>query len=242
MDDTMKVKLEGFEGPLDLLLHLIKKLEIDIYDIPMVLITEQYMQYVQAMKELQLDSASKYMVMAATLLSIKSKMLLPVEEAKADQEDYEDPRQELVDQLLEYQKFKEASQWFDKEQEQQLGFYTREMSDVSQYVKDTALTPDLYNPRDLARVMNRILQVEKESDVTIKTVNRSTITIEAQMHYIEQQLSSETSLTYQDMVLKHSLTYQVTTFIAILELVKKQKATITQQHPFSSLYVQRKEE
>ena len=242
MDETMKVKLEGFEGPLDLLLHLIKKLEIDIYDIPMVLITEQYMQYVQAMKELHLDSASKYMVMAATLLSIKSKMLLPVEEARSEEADYEDPRQELVDQLLEYQKFKEASKWFDEAQEQQLGYYTRETTDISQYVTDHSLTAGLYQPTDLMKIMNHILQVKQDSEPPVKTVNKEAITIEQQMGYIETQLQHTPHLTYQEQVWQHSLTYQVTTFLATLELAKKQRVTLRQPQQFATLYIDRKEE
>ncbi|GAE43404.1 segregation and condensation protein A [Mesobacillus boroniphilus JCM 21738] len=107
------VKIEAFEGPLDLLLHLINTLEIDIYDIPVAEITEQYLMYIHAMKELQLDVASEYLVMAATLLAIKSKMLLPKHEAELEDEfefDHEeDPRNELVERLIEYKKFKEAA-------------------------------------------------------------------------------------------------------------------------------------
>lgn len=110
----INVKVEGFEGPLDLLLHLIQHLEIDIYDIPMAEITEQYMLYIHTMKELELDVASEYLVMAATLLAIKSKMSAPKQEEEIveDIEDWEpeDPREELVTKLIEYKQFKEADQ------------------------------------------------------------------------------------------------------------------------------------
>jgi segregation and condensation protein A len=101
---AIPVKLEVFEGPLDLLLHLIEKNKIDIYDIPIALITEQYMDYLKEMEKQDLDNMSEFLVMAATLLKIKSRMLLPQEET--DEEEPEDPRQELVERLLEYKKYR----------------------------------------------------------------------------------------------------------------------------------------
>ena len=101
------VKLEVFEGPLDLLLHLIEKNKVDIYDIPIVLITEQYLDYVSKMDTKDMDVMSEFLVMAATLVRIKSKMLLPVEEE--EEEEFEDPRQELVERILEYKMYKYAS-------------------------------------------------------------------------------------------------------------------------------------
>lgn len=112
-----QVKIEAFEGPLDLLLHLINRLEIDIYDIPVAKITEQYLLYVHTMRELELDVASEYLVMAATLLSIKSRMLLPKQEEELFDEEFleeeEDPREELIEKLIEYRKYKSAAQKFE---------------------------------------------------------------------------------------------------------------------------------
>jgi len=104
-----KVKLDVFEGPLDLLLHLIKKSEVDIYDIPMATVTEQYLGYIDMMKEMNLDFAGEFLVMAATLVHIKSRMLLPVDEEAAGEEEVADPRAELVRLLLEYQRYKDAA-------------------------------------------------------------------------------------------------------------------------------------
>lgn len=108
----MNFKVDAFEGPLDLLLHLIGQLEVDIYDIPMAEITDQYMEFVHTMQEMELDVASEYLVMAATLLAIKSKMLLPKQELEIDYdtlEEEEDPRDALVEKLMEYKRFKEAA-------------------------------------------------------------------------------------------------------------------------------------
>jgi len=112
-DAAYEIKLDVFEGPLDLLLYLIKKNEVDIYDIPIALITRQYMKYIDLMKSLDLDLAGEYLVLAATLTHIKSRMLLPVSE-EDEEEDEEDPREELVKQLLEYKAFKEAALGLDK--------------------------------------------------------------------------------------------------------------------------------
>ena len=105
---AISVKLEVFEGPLDLLLHLIEKNKVDIYDIPIVLITDQYLEYVSAMQERDMDVMSEFLVMAATLLRIKSKMLLPKDDSEEDEEE-DDPRKELVERLLEYKMYKYAS-------------------------------------------------------------------------------------------------------------------------------------
>src|SRR5438067_1906132 len=109
-----QVRIQNFEGPLDLLLHLIRKSEINIYDIPINLIAQQYLSYIEAMKELNLTVAWEFLVMSATLLQIKSKMLLPADETTADEEDGLDPSDELVRRLLEYKKFKDAARQLDE--------------------------------------------------------------------------------------------------------------------------------
>src|SRR5690606_4106514 len=135
------VKIDAFEGPLDLLLHLINRLEIDIYDIPVAEITEQYLFYIHTMKELQLDIASEYLVMAATLLAIKSKMLLPKHEDEQLEDEIgmemeEDPRDELVERLVEYRKYKEAAEDL-KELEQERGLmFTKPPSDLTDFAKE----------------------------------------------------------------------------------------------------------
>src|SRR5580658_7824178 len=131
MESDYKVKLEVFEGPLDLLLYLIKKEEVDIYDIPIERITNQYMQYLSIMKLLNLEVAGEFLVMAATLMYIKSRMLLPVDQQVADseEEEGEDPRWELIRQLVEYKKFKDAALQLGHREEEQSNLYTRHAHD-----------------------------------------------------------------------------------------------------------------
>jgi len=135
---TYKVKLDAFEGPLDLLLHLINRLEIDIYDIPMAELTEQYIEHLHAMRVLQLDELSEYLVLAATLIEIKSKMLLPVHEGEdfGEEFDYEleeDPRDELVARLLEYRKYKEAAGRLKDSADERSDYFTKSPGDLAQF-------------------------------------------------------------------------------------------------------------
>lgn len=143
---TVLYKLETFEGPLDLLLHLIDKAEIDIQDIPVSVITEQYMDYLQTMQELELDITSEFLVMAATLLSIKSKLLLPkppvieIEDFDYYEDDGYDPRAELVQRLIEYRKFKNiAVQLLDMESERSL-IFTKEPEDLGPLCRRKLIT------------------------------------------------------------------------------------------------------
>src|SRR5437773_10923275 len=121
-----QVRIENFEGPLDLLLHLIKKSEINIYDIPIHLIAQQYLTYIEAMEDLNLTVAGEFLVMAATLLQIKSKMLLPADETAVDEEDGPDPREELVRRLLEYRQVKDAARQLDEHERLWREIYSRE--------------------------------------------------------------------------------------------------------------------
>jgi len=131
----IKIKLDVFEGPLDLLLHLIRSLEIDIYDIPIADVTEQYMNYIHAMKTLELEVAGEYLVMAATLMAIKSQMLLPKQELEEDYDDEyeEDPRDALVAQLLEYRKYKYAADRLSEKAEERSQYYTKDPMDMDEY-------------------------------------------------------------------------------------------------------------
>ena len=135
-DKNYIFKLEKFEGPLDLLLYLIKKAEIDIYDIPIHKITEQYLNYINLMKKLDINLASEFIIMAANLIYIKSKMMLPIE-SDIEEEYFEDPRTELVNQLLEYHKFKNAAMELENLETHQTNLFFREKNQITFNVNDT---------------------------------------------------------------------------------------------------------
>ena len=166
--EEINIKLDVFEGPLDLLLHLIQKLEIDVYDIPIAAITEQYMQYIHAMKSLELEVAGEYLVMAATLMAIKSQMLLPKQEILIEENDpyEEDPRDMLVAQLLEYRKYKYAAEQLSEKAEERSLYFTKDPMDVDAYKeKSDELAANRFNTIDLLLAFHKMLEKKKSRKV-----------------------------------------------------------------------------
>lgn len=237
------VKIEAFEGPLDLLLHLINRLEIDIYDIPVAEITEQYLFYIHAMKELKLDIASEYLVMAATLLAIKSKMLLPKHEDESEEafsyEDEEDPRDELVERLIEYKKFKEAAIEFKSLEKDRGLMYTKPPSDLSEYAKDTHtektdMSVSIY---DMLAAFQKLMRRKKLQKPLATRITRQEIPIEKRMAEIIEQLATGRRKRFQDLFPVHDRSHIVVTFLAVLELMKRQEVFVEQEQNFAEIFV-----
>ncbi|PLS16402.1 segregation/condensation protein A [Bacillus sp. M6-12] len=242
------VKIEAFEGPMDLLLHLINRLEIDIYDIPMAEITGQYMAYIHAMKELELDIASEYLVMAATLLAIKSKMLLPVyeDDSIADNEnDFDDdPRDELVEKLIEYRKYKEAAVEFKQMEEERSLMFSKPPSDLSQFSKEIEpslqeLNVTLY---DMLGAFQKLLRRQQFKKPAFTKITRQEISIEKRMEEIMVNLKKATRRTsFFDLFPRPEKEYIVVTFLAVLELMKLNEIFVEQDSNFAEIYVVSKE-
>jgi segregation and condensation protein A len=240
------VKIDAFEGPLDLLLHLINRLEIDIYDIPVSKITEQYLLYIHTMKELQLDLASEYLVMAATLLAIKSKMLLPKHEEEELEDEFglemeEDPRDELVERLIEYKKYKEAAEEL-KEMEQERGMiYTKPPSDLAQYSEDEQhdlkdLNVSLY---DMLGAFQKLLRRKKLQKPLSTKITRQEIPIETRMEEIISHIKKSRGRTaFYSLFPNEDKEHLVVTFLAILELMKRQEIAVSQEGNFSDIYIE----
>lgn len=239
------VKLDTFEGPLDLLLHLINRLEIDIYDIPMAEITDQYISYVHTMQELQLDIASEYLVMAATLLAIKSRMLLPKQEEIWDEEsfDYEeeiDPREELVERLIEYRKYKEAAADLKLMEEERGLMYSKAPSDLSDYatgiVQDLDLNVNVY---DMIAAYQKLLRRKKLQSPLTTTVTRQEISIEQRMEEITDQLKQISGrISFVQLFPSVEKEYIVVTFLAVLELMKRNEIIVEQENNFAEIFVE----
>ncbi|MCH1624804.1 segregation/condensation protein A [Fredinandcohnia quinoae] len=239
------VKLDTFEGPLDLLLHLINRLEIDIYDIPVAEITEQYLLYIHAMNELQLDIASEYLVMAATLLAIKSKMLLPKQEEELIDEEMdfeleEDPREELMRRLIEYRKYKEAAQDLKLLEEERGQIFTKPPSDLSEYSKEIktdyqSLDVSLY---DMLGAFQKLLRRKKLQKPLATTITRQEIPIETRMEEIIKELHGfKGKKRFTDLFPYSEKNHIVVTFLAILELMKKNVILIEQENNFSDIFI-----
>mgnify|MGYP000818900146 FL=1 len=227
---AIDVKLNVFEGPLDLLLHLIEKNKVNIYDIPIVTITEQYLDYVNHMEEEDLDVMSEFLVMAATLIRIKSKMLLP--KVTEEDEEEEDPREELVRRLLEYKMYKyAASELKDLELDGAKAFYKKESipAEVKNFkptVDPVALISEYdMNLEKLNEIFKSVMrkQVEKVDPIRskFKNIEREEISLEAKMAEVREQVRGLAGINFRTLLeMQASRSNIIVTFLAILELMK----------------------
>ncbi|MGB8658353.1 MAG: segregation/condensation protein A [Candidatus Zixiibacteriota bacterium] len=233
---SYSVKLDAFEGPLDLLLFLIKRDKIDIYDIPIAHVTRQYLEYIELMKELNLEIAGEFIVVAATLMRIKVRMLLPKTQ---DEEEEEDPREELISALLEYRKFKEAADILKaKETEQSCWFPRTDFSLLNRIPEpEIMVEASLY---DLISAFKRML--DSRPTETFHTVNYPKVTIEERIEYVLNFLSRKSQVIFTELFSDTPIKLvMVVTFMAILELIRLQKIYIRQTKHFSEIWVFRNE-
>ena len=229
MEETYNIKIPVFEGPFDLLLHLIKENKIDIYDIPIALITGQYLQYIEMMKELNLEIAGEFLVMAATLIHIKSRMLLPPDE-EIPSEELEDPRRELVNRLLEYQQYKEAALCLKKREEDWMKVFYKES--VSEGEEICLFDVSLF---DLLSAFKMIL--DKASPEVI-SITKETLTIKDRMSVIVEMLEGKEAFRFEE-IFKEGITrvQLIVTFIALLELIKLGLAKAYQERAFGNIWI-----
>ncbi|HEX3030807.1 MAG TPA: segregation/condensation protein A [Bacillota bacterium] len=236
-----QIRLEAFEGPFDLLFHLIEKNEIDIYDIPIAEVTEQYLEYLDQMQKLDLDIASEFLVMAATLLSIKARMLLPKPPREEPEgEEGVDPRDELVERLLEYKKFKEVAEFLKEKETFQGKVYTRS-NDEEMYA--SLFSPD--NPlegidlKDLLGALQEVLN-RVEEDLTPAEIPREEFSIRDKMREIARRLVfNPNGIPFSQLFARKHITRVevVVTFLALLELIKLKKVAIHQSRVFGDITV-----
>lgn len=221
-----RVQLKNFEGPLDLLLFFIKRDELDIYDIPISYITNQFLEYISLMEELDLDVASEFILMASMLMSIKAKMMLPQEESD-DELDEHDPRYELVQQLLEYKRYKEMAGKMEEIEEEAQKKHFRGYHEVDQ-VDKKATGEALKNVTmfDLMTAFNKVLADIKEQD-PVHHVEKIEYTIEEQTEYVLNRLQEKGRTAFRTFCeeLKNR-TKIVVTFLAILEMLKERQINL----------------
>ena len=230
----MKVRLDVFEGPLDLLLYLIKKDHINIHDIPITNIVSQYLQFLDLMKLLDINIASEYLVMAATLINIKSKTLLPREDPPIDAEP--DPREELVKKLLEYQKFKEAAQFFREKESSRLKHMTRDASPSQEY-KEVYFEASIF---DLISAFKTALK-DVPREIFFEVV-RDEFTVEDKIHDILHILLDKEKVSLAELFHKAKSKIEIVViFIAILELIRLKEIVAIQEELFSPVMVARRE-
>lgn len=239
---SYSVKLEVFEGPLDLLLHLINRMEVDIYDVPMAELTQQYMEHLHTMRVLQLDELSEYLVLAATLLEIKSKMLLPVNEEEAfDDFEYEeeDPREELIARLVEYRKYKEAASELREYAADRDEHFTKEPADLSGYGEAAPpASEETLNVFDLIGAFQKMLHRKKLRLPLTASITKTEHSVGDQMSAIMTKLEKcGGECSFHELFVMETAAELVLTFLSLLELMKLQEVTVRQSNNFEELLI-----
>lgn len=230
------IRLPVFEGPLDLLLHLIREHKLDIYDIPIAEVTDQYLRYLSLMESLDLDVAGEFFVMAATLLEIKSRMLLP--KPAVDEEEVEsDPRSELVERLLEYERFKNAAETLRSLEEARRQVFWRMTDELENY--DAPVIPLNLQAMDLIYALQRMLEEVGEGQEEVTSVERQKITIRMKMSEIWRKIrASEAGMQFHDLFAGPRTRLEVVlTFLALLELLRLGKIKVKQRKALGDIII-----
>lgn len=240
MESAYKVKLEVFEGPLDLLLYLIKKEEVDIYDIPIERITHQYMEYLTLMQMLNLEVAGEFLVMAATLMYIKSRMLLPQDQQVTDTaaDEGEDPRWELIRQLVEYKKFKDAALQLGQRQEQQANIFARRAGDLP-VEAEAGVTLAEVSIFDLINAFNEVLKKASARE-DFREIIEEKYTVSDKIEEILYTLRERSQMLFSELFAGAvSRAEIVVMFLALLELIRLKRLKVRQDRPFGEIHVLR---
>ncbi|HPI73158.1 MAG TPA: segregation/condensation protein A [bacterium] len=236
-----KIKLESFEGPLDLLLFLIKKEEIDIYDIPIARITEQFLAYVEIIQLLDLEAASDFILMAATLMRIKAQLLLPRMTEGEEVEEFGDPRQELVHRLLEYKRFKEVAEDLSVKEDIAAKIYPRGSFKFEEGWDDEFLASSEVTLFDLVAAFRSLS--ERAPKVTVHEVQLISVTLEERIEYVERIVFERVEVKFHELFLPgEDKIVWIVTFIAILELIRSCTVVARQDEPFAEIYLTKADE
>lgn len=234
------VTIDNFDGPLDLLLHLIKKMDIDIYDISIEEVTKQYLNYINTMKELNLDIASEYLVMASELMEIKSASLLPKKETEDDEYE-EDPREQLIQRLIEYKRYKELVPSFKDLEEERKKEFTKEPNDLSEFKVEEEMDLGDLTLDDLVNAFNEFLK-RKQLEKPLNTkITKKEYSVKKRNVEIKNILKKKKKIEFEELFDIMSKDYIVVTFLSILDLAKKQDLYIKQEDNFNKIYLSLKE-
>lgn len=240
ISDKYVVTIDNFDGPLDLLLHLIKEQDIDIYDIKIEDITKQYLDYIRHMKELNLEIASEYLVMASELIEMKSKMLLPKKKEKEDDDYEEDPRELLIERLLAYKRYKEVTSEFKDLELTRKMVFTREPDNLNRYVKEYENSEEL-GVADLIDAFNNLLK-RKELDRPIATkITKKELSVTEKVNKIKNILRNKKKINFEDIFEVSTKEEVIISFLSVLEMVKKDEILLTQEGNFKNIVISLKE-
>ncbi len=227
-------KINDFEGPLDLLLHLIKKSQMDILNIEIVSLTNQYLDFINNMNEKNITVASEYLILASELIYLKSKCLLPNEKIEEDEE-YIDAKEKLVSRLLEYEEYKKVSKTFQKLEEKRQEIYTKVPSNLKQYQEKIKLDENV-SLEDLVKAFQKYLERKKYMEPLTTKITTKEITVDEREKTIRKILRERKKVEFIELFSNFSRKYVVVTFLAILEMAKNKEVIITQENNFDKIY------
>ena len=227
------LKINDFEGPFDLLLHLIKEAKMSVFDFSVEEIVKSYLDYINKMQEVNLTIASSYLVMASELIEIKSRMLLPRRED--DTEEEEDPKERLINRLIEYQKYKDLTEEFKNMEEKRKEIYTKLPEDLSSYTEDNVLKNSNVTLDDLLLAFQAFLERQKEEVVLETKVTKREITVEERRRDIKSRLRKNKKVSFFELFDIITKEYVVVTFLAVLEMVRKNELNIIQENNFDDI-------
>ena len=234
----MDLKLEVFEGPLDLLLHLIKENKMDIFDIEIESITRQYLDYIHKMKENNLDIASSYLVMASELTLIKARMLLPRPKVDDEETAEEDPRVELVARLLEYQAYKEITKTLKENESKRQEIHTKLPENINNYIEENTVITGEGSLDLLVDAFKKFLVRKSEEKPLSTKVTMKEITVSSRKLEIKSILNKEKKVSFFKLFPVSTKEYIVATFLAILDMARNKELLIKQEELFSDIIVE----
>ena len=235
-----EVKIDKFEGPLDLLLHLIKESNIEINDISVDEITKQYLDYLNTMKEMDMEITSNYLVMASELMLIKSKSLLPKAEENNELEEEEPDKESLINRLIEYQKYKDLTNNFKDMEQERKSIYTKAPSNINKMLNTKVINNGSQSIDDLVKAFTIFLErKDKEKPINTKITNKE-YSVRKRKSDIKILLQKKKKLEFKDLFKKYNKSYIIVTFLSILELAKEKEINITQEENFDNIYIELK--
>jgi len=227
------ITIDQFEGPLDLLLHLIKESKLSILDIKIDKITTQYLSYIKTMENLNLTIASEYLVMASELIEMKSKLLLPKKEEEKEEEI--DERQDLIDRLLAYQQYKELSKKLRQKELTRKELYTKQPENMKKYMKEKTFAYGTLSADDLLKALSSFLEHQKENQPLNTKITSKELTVEQRRYEIKNILKKQKRVSFFSLFSIPTKEYIVVTFLAVLEMAKNFEILITQENNFEEI-------
>lgn len=228
-----------FEGPLDLLLHLVKKSKMEIFDIEISEITKEYLNYIKEMTDMNLDIASEYLVMAAELIEMKSRKLLPNKKDEEEKEEDENPEEELKRRLIEYKKYKESTEVFRNLEENRANYYTKAPESLKQYSSEKLENDGSVGIFDLLDAFQKLLERQEYNKPKNTKITRKELSVKERVAKIRDILKVHKKINFIELFDNFSKPYVVVTFLSVLEMAKNREINIKQDNNFSDIYLER---